>query len=207
MSRWVEDLGPVLAIVAGVDWRDSGVIPMPLADPASVEPRGLRVACYADDGMAPPTPETSQAVQDAARALAGAGAIVEQTRPPALDQVWDITTRYWRSWELTGAEMERLMRDWDEFRTTMLVFVERYDLILCPVADTPAVPQGVEGNGSYCLPSSLAGYPGAVVRAGTSPEGLPIGVQLVARPWREDVALAAAKRIEMTLGGWRPPPL
>jgi amidase len=205
MSRWVEDLGPVLAIVAGVDWRDSGVIPMPLGDPASVEPRGLRVACYADDGMAPPTPETSQAVRDAARALADAGAVIEQTRPPALDQVWDITTRYWRSWELTGAEMGRLMHDWDEFRTTMLGFVERYDLILCPVADAPAVPQGVEGNGSYCLPSSLTGYPGAVVRAGTSPEGLPIGVQLVARPWREDVVLAAAERIEMTLGGWRPP--
>src|SRR5919107_2854043 len=57
MSRWVEDLGPVLAIVAGVDWRDSGVIPMPLAGSACVELGGLRVACYADDGMAPPTPE------------------------------------------------------------------------------------------------------------------------------------------------------
>ncbi len=207
MSRWVEDLGPALAIIAGGDWRDSGMVPMPLADPTSVELRGLRVACYADDGMAPPTPETPQAVQDAARALTDAGAIIEQTCPPDLDQVWDITLRYWRSAELTGQEIERLMLDWDRFRTTMLGFVERYDLLLCPVADAPAVPQGVEGNGSYCLPSSLTGYPGAVVRAGTSPEGLPIGVQLVARPWREDVALAAAGRIEMTLGGWRPPPL
>ena len=99
MSRWVEDLGPVLAIIAGVDWRDSGVIPMPLADPTNVELRGLRVACYADDGMAPPTPETAQAVRDAARALAGAGAVVEETRPPHLDQAWDITVRYWRSCE------------------------------------------------------------------------------------------------------------
>ena len=207
MSRWAEDLRPVLAIVAGVDWRDSGVIPMPLGDPASVEPRGLRVACYADDGIAPPTPETTQAVQDAARALADAGVVVEQTRPPALDQVWDITVRYWQSAELTGAEMGRLIRDWDEFRTTMLGFVERYDLILCPVADEPAVPLMAEGNGIYCLPYSLTGYPCAVVRAGTSPQGLPIGVQVVARPWREDVALAAAERIEMTLSGWSPPPL
>jgi amidase len=45
-----------------------------------------------------------------------------------------------------------------------------------------------------------------VVRAGTSPEGLPLGVQVIARPWREDVALALARRIEATLGGWRPPP-
>jgi amidase len=205
MSRWVEDLGPVLAIIAGVDWRDSGVIPMPLADPTSVEPRGLRVAWYADDGLAPSTPETSQAVRDAARALTDAGAVVEETRPPHLGQGWDITLRYWRSFELTGEETQRLTDDWDGFRTTMLGFVERYDLILCPVADEPAVPKGVEGNGSYCLPYSLTGYPCAVVRAGTSPQGLPIGVQVVARPWREDVALAAAGQIESALGGWRPP--
>jgi amidase len=42
------------------------------------------------------------------------------------------------------------------------------------------------------------------VRAGVSPEGLPIGVQVVARPWREDVALAVAQIIETTLGGWKP---
>jgi amidase len=99
------------------------------------------------------------------------------------------------------------MHDWDQFRTAMLGFVARYDLILCPVADAPAVPLGTAGNGIYCLPYSLTGYPCAVVRAGTSPEGLPIGVQVVARPWREDVALAAAGQIESALGGWRPPPL
>jgi amidase len=207
MARWVEDLGPVMAIIAGVDWRDSGVIPMPPADATSVELRDLRVACYADDGTAPPTPETAQAVRDAARALTDAGAVVEETRPPHLDQVWDITVRYWRSAKLSGREIERLMLDWDGFRTAMLGFVERYDLILCPVADEPAVPLGVEGNGVYCLPYSLTGYPSVVVRAGTSPHGLPIGVQVVARPWREDVALVVAKRIETILGGWKPPPL
>ena len=68
------------------------------------------------------------------------------------------------------------------------------------------------------VPSRFAGYdeaafralgarvvPGAVVRAGTSSEGLPVGVQLVAPPWREEVALAAAAAIETALGGWRPP--
>ena len=46
-----------------------------------------------------------------------------------------------------------------------------------------------------------------VVRAGVSPEGLPIGVQVVARPWREDVAVAVAQAIEHVLGGWQPPAL
>ena len=48
--------------------------------------------------------------------------------------------------------------------------------------------------------------PGVVVRGGTSSEGLPIGVQVVAAPTREDIALAVASRIEMRLGGFRPPP-
>jgi amidase len=58
---------------------------------------------------------------------------------------------------------------------------------------------------SYTIAYNLTGWPGAVVRAGTSPEGLPIGVQIVARPWREDLALAVARSIETALGGWQPP--
>ena len=36
-------------------------------------------------------------------------------------------------------------------------------------------------------------------------QGLPIGIQVVASPWREDVALAAAAHLEKTLGGWQRP--
>ena len=45
-----------------------------------------------------------------------------------------------------------------------------------------------------------------VVRAGTSERGLPIGVQAVARPWQEHVALAVARHIEESFGGWQAPP-
>lgn len=58
---------------------------------------------------------------------------------------------------------------------------------------------------SYSEVYNYVGWPAVVVRGGTSDEGLPIGVQIVARPWREDVALAIAYRLEKELGGWRPP--
>ena len=45
-----------------------------------------------------------------------------------------------------------------------------------------------------------------MVRCG-SPDGLPIGVRVVAPPWRDDLALALAAHLETTLGGWHPPPL
>ena len=84
----------------------------------------------------------------------------------------------------------------------------KYDVILCPACAHPARFHG-ETLGQYCYTQTynLTGWPAAVVRSGTSPEGLPIGVQVVARPWREDVALAVAQHIETALGGWRPPSL
>jgi len=36
---------------------------------------------------------------------------------------------------------------------------------------------------------------------------LPIGVQVVGAPWRDDLTLAAALHLENTVGGWQPSPL
>lgn len=107
------------------------------------------------------------------------------------------------------ATLERL----DEYRSRMLGFMRDYDAILCPAAAIPACRHGEsfdEENRlafSYCGAYNMTGWPGVVVRGGTSDDGLPIGVQVVARPWREDVALALAQRLESALGGWQKPEL
>ncbi len=95
----------------------------------------------------------------------------------------------------------------------MLAFLEEYDVILSPVSTKPAPRHGFseeEGNIRdlyYTLPYNWTKTPAVSLRAGTSPEGLPIGLQIIARPWEEDVALSVAKIIEESLGGWRPPAL
>jgi amidase len=110
-------------------------------------------------------------------------------------------------------ELDALLHRWYAFRSRLHGFLAGYDAILCPVNATPALPHGAtaaaeaEGAFSYTITYNLVGWPGAVVRAGTSPEGLPIGVQLVARPGREDVALALAKFVEVTSGGYQRPAL
>ena len=53
---------------------------------------------------------------------------------------------------------------------------------------------------------SLAGWLAAVVRAGSAQDGLPIGVQIIGPPWKEDVVLAAAQHLQQAFGGWQPPP-
>ncbi len=113
---------------------------------------------------------------------------------------------------MSGPQLAALLFRWDQFRSEMLGFMEKFDLILCPVNAYPAAAHGitfVEGHlnaFSYTYTYNLTGWPGAVVRGGASPQGLPIGVQVVARPWREDVALAVAQHLESALGGWQPPP-
>jgi len=112
---------------------------------------------------------------------------------------------------LSAEELDKALDRWFKWRSGMLGFLERYDAIVCPVNAGPAVTHGTTADPntlaafSYTMTYNLTGWPGAVVRAGTSPEGLPIGVQIVARPGREDVALALAQRVEDALGGFRPP--
>jgi amidase len=212
MARFVEDLALALPILSGVDWRDAGVIPMPLGDPSAVEVTGLRAAFYTHDGIASPTPETVESVRAAAGALSDKGLAVEEARPRRIDETYEITRGYWQRRQLTGDEIDRSLFQWDRFRRAMLSFMESYDVILCPVCERPAMPHDTVDDRhardiSYTLTYSLTGWPSVAVRAGTSPEGLPIGVQVVARPWREDVALAVAKHIETALGGWQRPTL
>ena len=61
------------------------------------------------------------------------------------------------------------------------------------------------GGGSYTSQYNTTGWPAGVVRAGTSTEepGLPLGIQLVGQPWRDDVVLAAMAHVEKQTGGWQ----
>jgi len=90
-----------------------------------------------------------------------------------------------------------------------MTFLDRFDVVLSPVAGEPALPHGTTfehiGEFGYVFTHNLTGWPAAVVRGGTSPEGLPIGVQIAAGPWREDRALAVAARLEAALGPFAPP--
>lgn len=204
MARFVSDLELTLPILAGPDGMDSAVVPVPLARRAPGL-QGLKVAWYADDGIFKPSQPIVATVRAAAHALDKAGCVVSEERPPGLREAHHVTLAYWGTRRMS---QERFYRQWDEFRSQMLQFMSGFDLILSPVAAEVAPPYRAKLKGehqySYTIPYSLSGNPCAVVRAGTSPEGLPIGVQVVARNWRDDVALRAARAIERALGGWRP---
>jgi len=109
------------------------------------------------------------------------------------------------------AGFQKYWAEWDAYRAEMAAFFQRYDAIVCPAYTQPALPHGtstIDSNFSgfsYTMAYNVAGLPAAVVRCGESVSGLPIAVQVVAAPQREDVALAIAERLEQAFGGWQAP--
>ncbi len=102
-----------------------------------------------------------------------------------------------------------------------------FDVIICPACAVPAIPHGASRNlvvaGGYAALYNVLGYPSGIVpftrvrpgedvprrrsldwteaaarRTEIGSAGLPVGVQVVARPWREHVAIAAMRSIEQS---------
>jgi amidase len=116
-----------------------------------------------------------------------------------------------REVEFSLTDARSRLVDIDTYRIDMLTFMADYDVIVGPAMPTPAKPHHhglVEINDfSHLMVHNLTGWPAAVVRCGTSNDGLPIGVQVVARPWQDVTALAVVGHLEKAFGGWRPPVL
>ena len=114
---------------------------------------------------------------------------------------------------LPVGEYTAVLEQVDAYRSSMLGFMQNYDVIICPVSSFAALSHGESmmdknrAGMNYTATYNITGWPSTVVRGGTSPDGLPIGVQVVARPWREDVSLAVAQYLEGALGGWQRPPM
>ena len=99
-------------------------------------------------------------------------------------------------------------------REELLRWMKKTALILAPVGSTPAFEHGtrrvkvgrqsisVFRAFSYSQTFNVFGLPSLVVPAGRSAEGLPIGIQIIGRPFEERMVLNAARLIEEALGGW-----
>jgi amidase len=234
MARRVEDLWTMMPILLGPDGQDRTIVPMPYHDPAQVPLHDLRIAFFTDNGIIPADADTDATVRSAARMLEPHVGKIDECRPPAIDQSYDLEMKMigpdggdsLRDYlaDIGSTKTHPLLEGWlqklepyrtdlkgfagywtdlDRFRKEIYAFGQRYDAILSPVASQPAVPHGRSTDDaifrgfSYTMTHNLTGWPAAVVRCGTSKSGLPIGIQIAANPWREDITLALARFLEM----------
>jgi amidase len=234
IARFVEDLDFVMPLIAGPDGRDPAIIPMDWRKASSVDLGSLKIAFHVKCGRAEPTAETEETIRAAARVLRDAVGHINEVEPPRAGEASELFSDLYAAdggaWRrrllvaagtldqtalrsglekgLSPANFSALLETWDRFRSDMLHFFDSYDVLLCPVTAEPAPLHGA-GNPSafsYTQVFSLTGWPCVVVRCGWSGR-LPIGVQIVARPWREDIALLVAAHLELVMGGWQKPRL
>ena len=212
-------------------WHDLGII------------RTMRVGWFDHAWGTPVTPETRAAVRTAADALKDRGLRPERIELRGLEQaprVWrqqfciclktliesSVPSGYRLhplAYDAMASDEEQarfghedLLHSWvaqDLMRLKLREIMQRFPILLCPVASVPAFRHGertwtIEGERVgypdafvYSQVFNLLGVPAASVPVGTSPDGLPIGVQVVGRPHEDQIVLEVVRDLEASLQG------
>jgi amidase len=147
------------------------------------------------------------AADGGARARADLAPAAGRHTPQITRLLEDLTTH-----ALDAAGYFALFDDWAALRAQIRAYVSHHDVVVAPVTTGAAPRHGCEPGRDRQLDSylpfnythaySIAGLPVAVVPVGRSEDSLPIGVQVIAQPFRDDVALAAAATLEAAHGGF-----
>ena len=251
LAACVDDARLFLLATQGPDDADVMSIgaPLDLAAPLAGDATGLRVALSVDLGCWAVAADVEAAVRDAAAALAGRGAVVDEVDvaiTPADEDVWMLlwgvfmAGYYGEHLDALGDRVSprvaQLIEDGrrrsavdvkrteiaraDLWRRVRPVF-EHHDVLLCPTmalgplpaarADRPVPPDVDDGRyhshdmtGVFNLLSPL---PAISVPCGRDRDGMPIGAQLVAGRWRDDVVLRAASALEAAVAPIGHPPI
>ncbi|MGP3775923.1 amidase [Streptomyces sp. SDT5-1] len=100
---------------------------------------------------------------------------------------------------------------------------EEYDAVVCPITPTPAFPhdhhpdpreRGIDVDGVtypyfdqlvWAGVATMPGLPATAVPTGLSPEGLPVGVQLIGPMYEDRTPLRLAELLEDEMGGFQAP--
>jgi amidase len=239
MARSVEDLKLAMELLAGEDSLDFTAPPVPLDQPPDLRhlrlafftnngfarctpetEKAVRTAAryLADCGIIveeaiPPGVADAYELE---RALLGADGgegidaymqtIGSSERHPLLQNGFLARMRTHRA---TMSQFASRWAQWDQYRTDLARFFQRYDAVLSPVYTQPALKHGESvksGNFegfSYTMAWNVAGAPAAVVRCAEE-NGLPINVQVITKPWRDMLALEVCGELEKGFGGWKP---
>jgi Asp-tRNA(Asn)/Glu-tRNA(Gln) amidotransferase A subunit family amidase len=118
---------------------------------------------------------------------------------------------------ITGREVVERLGLRDRMRSVLFRQMERFPVLLLPAAATPAFEHGrrewdIDGQRlgllditSPVTPWNVLGMPGLTVPISVTPDGLPVGVQLVARPFEEELLLHIGEVLEEARGKFPPP--
>ena len=234
LARSVRDLAIALQHLAGWDAGDPVAAAVNVDDYVTRLDEGIKgvhvivPSGYFFDDI---DPEVEAAVRDAAKTLAGLGAILSERPLPRTAELRetqrailsvdaatfhrdrlaerpddfgaDVLQRLRAGQEISGVDTARARRTAVEIRREWVSLLGEDGLLLTPTTPTAAPPR--EGQDAVATvarlttntsPFNLTGLPALSIPCGFTREGLPIGLQLAAAPWREALLLRAARAYE-----------
>ena len=118
----------------------------------------------------------------------------------------------------SAPELDAAVTERESLRASLIEWMSTTPLIIAPIGAVPALKHGTQkleiagvSVGTfrafgYSQTFNVYGFPSVCVPAGRAEDGMPIGVQIVGRPFAENAVLSAARIVEESLGGWQPPP-
>ncbi len=237
MARSVADTALLLSIIAGPDPRDPRTLrPAPdvTGGGLTAGARNLRIGVLTDDGSGQTMAGADElmALQRAADALAGQGALIIPIEVPELEELrllnqallameaaalhlpWLRTRlddygefmrhRILAAFIYTPADVTRVQQARAALRRRVANRLAEIDILITPVVPAPAPELGVPTPTSFTGPWNFLGWPALSLPTGLGHDGMPRAAQLIARPWNEPLLLRAAYAAEQALGRLAP---
>ena len=233
LARSVDDLALLYAIIARPDGHDTDVAPVPVGTPPALDLKRLRIAVAPTFPGLPVSQEVRAALESLAQQLSAGGATVEVAPLPDLDFTQDLASAGALIGMMIGAfqpdndgapttlaQYLTALHRRDQSILAWERFFERWDVLLCPPAMLtafphcePGLPLQVDGQAllywqvsAHTTLFNYTGHPAVVLPYAQDRDGLPIGVQVVAKRWDDARLLGVAQAISAVSGPFRRPP-
>jgi amidase len=235
LGRSADDLRTALAVTAGPEGQLAKAYFWTPPPPRHTRLRDFRVGVVLDHAQAPVSSEITTALSNAVDALARAGVTVIEGWPGEVDPVqvsesFGFHVGLFFAFQQPGEEFAKLSEfiDHENIRMAARAAWSRYfndiDVFMCPPNFTPAflhdtrpfeertvgTPEGERSYGNqpfWISHGSLPGLPAAVAPIGTTPEGLPVGAQIIGPRYEDDTAITFAQLLGGVVGGYEAPPV
>jgi Asp-tRNA(Asn)/Glu-tRNA(Gln) amidotransferase A subunit family amidase len=219
MSRTVQDLRLLFSVLAGYEPDDPFSVPAPLRQPRL---SALRIGVWERFYNVPVQEDVARALSCAAGMLDAQGFLMEPFEPAELERAPNVWAFLFGQWgadpaAFTGQQILANLAERDRLRTSFLRQMGDAAAIAMPVCGITAPRHGERkwaadgreiGVFQMAMPSLIAnvlGLPAVTLPVVRSARGLPVGIQLLGRPFEDELLMEIALRLEEARGAWTGP--
>lgn len=225
LARSAADLRTALRVTGGPAGSDAKAYAWHLAPARRARLADFRVGVVLDHPAAAVTADVGAVLSAAVDALSTAGATIVEGWPDDVDPIgqaasFGFEVRQFFAFHGGDPDFASLPTVVEQHRLRMAAraawdrYFSEVDVFLCPTTCTaafphldPAAERPHHELAFWIAPASLAGLPALSAPVGHTPEGLPVGGQIIGPRHEDDTAITFAELAAEVIGGFTPPPV